>query len=72
MLVVYSVILVRKKSNCLNRPLLTSKRENTCKAFPPPSPPCNVVPLFEIPIENNKHPNFEWRVGKRGMDSFVP
>ena len=20
-------------------------------AFPPPSPPCNVVPLFELPIE---------------------
>ena len=26
------------------------------KAFPPPSPPCNVVPLFELPIENNKDP----------------
>ena len=43
--------------------LLTSKGEN--KAFPPPSPPCNVVPLFELPIENNKHPNFEWRRGGR-------
>ena len=21
-------------------------------AFPPPSPPCNVVPLFELPIEH--------------------
>ena len=25
------------------------------------SSPCNVVPLFELPVENNKHPNFEWR-----------
>ena len=38
---------------------LTSKGENI--AFPPPSPPCNVVPLFELPLENNKHPNFKWR-----------
>ena len=49
--------------------LLTSKGEN--KAFPPPSPSCNVVPLFELPIENNKHPNFEWTEGRRGVDSFV-
>ena len=27
------------------------------------SSPCNVVPLFELPVENNKHPNFEWRGG---------
>ena len=40
---------------------MTSKGEN--KAFPPPSPPCNVVPLFELPIESNKHPNFECRGG---------
>ena len=33
------------------------------KAFPPPSPLCNVVPLFELPVENNKHPNFEWGGG---------
>ena len=39
--------------------LLTLKGENI--AFPPPSPPCIVVPLFKLPIENNKHPNFEWR-----------
>ena len=25
--------------------------------FSPPSPPSNVVPMFELPIENNKHPN---------------
>ena len=49
--------------------LLTSKAEN--KAFPPPFPPCNVVPLFEPPIENNKHPNFEWRGEEKGVDSFV-
>ena len=30
-------------------------------ALPPPPPPCNVVLLLELPIENNKHPNFEWR-----------
>ena len=41
------------------------------KLFPPPSPQCNVVPLFELPIENNKYPNFEWRGGGRGVDSFV-
>ena len=30
-----------------------------------------VVPLFDLPIENNKHPNFEWRGQRRGVDSFV-
>ena len=40
-------------------------------AFPPPSPPCNVVPLFELPLENKKHPNFEWRGHGRGVDSYV-
>ena len=33
--------------------------------------PFCVVPLFELPIENNKHPNFEWRQQRRGVDSFV-
>ena len=47
----------------------TSKGEN--KAFPSPSPPCNVVPLIELVIKNNKHPNFEQWVGGRGVDSFV-
>ena len=38
---------------------LTSKREN--KAFPSPwSPPCNVVLLFELPLE---HPNLSRRGG---------
>ena len=32
----------------------------------PPSHPGNVVPLFELPLENNKHPNFEWR-GRGGV-----
>ena len=50
--------------------LLTSKEEN--KAFPPPSPPCNDVPLFKLPIENHKQLSFEWREGGRGVDSFVP
>ena len=48
---------------------LLQKEENI--AFPPPSPPCNVVPMFELPIENNKHPNFERRGQGRGVDSFV-
>ena len=39
--------------------------------FPPPSPPCNVVPLFELPLENKKHRNFEWRGQGRGVDSYV-
>ena len=38
---------------------LTSKGENI--AFPPPFSPSNVVPLFELPLENNKHLNFECR-----------
>ena len=29
------------------------------------------MPLFELPIENNKYPNFEWREGGRDLDSFV-
>ena len=41
------------------------------KLFPLPSPLCNFVPLFELPVENNKYPNFEWRGGGRGVDSFV-
>ena len=40
-------------------------------SFSPPFFPCNVVLLFELPIENNKHPNFEWRGQGRGVDSFV-
>ena len=29
--------------------------------YPFSCPPCNVVMLFELPVENNKHPNFKWR-----------
>ena len=47
----------------------TSKGEKI--AFPPLSPPCNVVPLFELPLENKKHPNFEWRGQGRGVDSYA-
>ena len=36
-------------------------------AFPPPSSPYNVVPLFELPIENNKHP----RGQGRGVDCLA-
>ena len=32
----------------------------------PPSSPCNFVPLFELPLENKKHPNFEWRGQGKG------
>ena len=41
------------------------------KAFPPPSPPLSVVPLFELPLENKKHPNFEWRGQGRVVDPYV-
>ena len=44
--------------------LLTSKGGNI--AFPPPSPPCNAVLMFKLPIQDNKHPNFEWRGQGRG------
>ena len=47
----------------------TSKTEKI--TFPPPSPPRNVVPPFELPLENKKHPNFEWRGHGRGVDSYV-
>ena len=49
--------------------LLTLKGEN--KAFPPPSSRCNVVSLFELPKENNKHPTFEWRGVGRGVDLLI-
>ena len=49
--------------------LQTLKGEN--KVFPSLSPPCNFVPLFKLAVENHKHPNFEWRGGGRGVDSFV-
>ena len=35
---------------------------------------CNGRPMFELPIENNKHPNCEWRGQGRSdpsVDSFV-
>ena len=31
----------------------------------------NSGPMFDLPIENNKHPNFEWRGQGRVVDSFV-
>ena len=31
----------------------------------------NGGPMFDLPTENNKHPNFEWRGQGRGVDSFV-
>ena len=41
--------------------LANLKKEN---AFPSPPPPSNVVLLFELPAQNNKHPNFEWKGGE--------
>ena len=38
------------------------------KAFPPLSPPYNVVPLFQLPTEDNKDPNCEWSGVGRGVD----
>jgi len=49
--------------------LLTSKGGNI--AFSTLSPPFNVVPIFKLLIDNNKHPNFERRGQGRGADSFV-
>ena len=49
--------------------LPTSKGE--IKAFPPPFPPFNVVLLFELLVENNKHTNFEWRGGEGKEVQFV-
>ena len=43
-------------------PILKGENE----PFPLPFPPCNVVPLFELPVENNKYLNFEWR-GRGGV-----
>ena len=53
----------------LSEVLLISKGKNV--AFPSPSPPYNVVLLFKLPVENNKHPNFECREEGRGVDYFV-
>ena len=49
--------------------LVYLKKEN--KTFRSLPPPCNFLLLFEIPIENSKHLNFEWRVGERGVNCFV-
>ena len=46
--------------------LPTSKEEN--KAFPTPPPPRDVVPLFELPAANRKHPNFEQSEWGKGVD----
>ena len=35
-------------------------------SFSSPIPSMQLLPLFELPIENNKHPNFEWR-GQGGV-----
>ena len=45
-----------------------NRRQNELKHF---APPCNVVPLFELPLENKKHPNFEWRGQGRVVDPYV-
>ena len=40
-------------------------------SFSSPSPPFNAVLLFKLPLENNKHPNFEWGGAGWGVDAFV-
>ena len=35
-----------------------------------PTPLINVVPLFKLPLINNKQPSFEWTGGGRGPDCF--
>jgi len=49
--------------------LPTSKGKGA--AFPTLSPSSNVVPLYELPVTNNKHPKFEWRAKGRGADCFA-
>ena len=34
------------------------------KAFPSLPTPCNVVPLFQLPLENNKHPTLQFTKNK--------
>ena len=34
------------------------------KAFPSLPTPCNVVPLFQLPVENNKHPTLQFTKNK--------
>ena len=29
------------------------------------------MPLYELPVTNNKHPKFEWRAKGRGADCFA-
>ena len=68
------VRLTEKTAVCILYLIKTyNRRQNVLRIylFLPWSPPCNVVPMFELPIENNKHPNFELREQRRGVDSFV-
>ena len=44
--------------------ILPAKKKRK-KILYPPQPPCDVVPLFKLPVENNNHPNLRWR-RKRG------
>ena len=44
------------------------KGKGESKAFHPPSPPYNVVPLFQLPTEGNKDLNCEWSGVGRGVD----
>ena len=47
------------------------KLRGTVKLFLPHPLHAMFVPLFELPAENNKHPNFVWRGGGRVVHSFV-
>ena len=48
--------------------LLPTQKGKKNWSLPSPPPPCNVVPLFKLPIGNDKHHNFEWRGEGRGVD----
>ena len=66
-------IFSRKKQKLAAKLVLTfcqlKKREK--KILYPPQPPCDVVPLFKLPVENNKHPNLRWRRKRVGVDCPV-
>ena len=49
--------------------ILLISRVEKIKAFPPPSPPCNVVPQFELPIKTTNAPTLNEGEGE-GCEFF--
>ena len=47
--------------------VLPPSEEKTLAFLHPPSPPCNVVPLYKLSVINDKNPNFEWRRWIEGL-----